>query len=130
MNQTDNKALRRLVIFYALWTPLLLLFMLWILWGRGSSSDADKEVPAKEPEYIYVYAEPETNSEDTAATESTWIVREHDERIGIFTEDGVLLRVVDVYTKTLPKADRILLREGIAVTSRQDLYALMEDFGA
>ena len=128
MKEKDNNHLRRIVILYALCTPMLLALTLWLFLGRKEPS-YEQKVTIPEPEYIYVYTEVEPEAEDTTPKESTWIVREHEEKIGIFTEDGVLLRVLDVYTKTLPRADRSLLREGIAVSSRQDLYALMEDFG-
>ena len=131
MKANEHKHLRCVVVLYAICTPVLLALTLWLFLGWNKFSSEPNEVPAAkpEPEYIYVYTEVKPE-EAPELEESAWVVREHEEKIGIFTEDGVLLRVVDVYTKTLPKADRVLLREGIAVSSRQDLYALMEDFGA
>ena len=35
-----------------------------------------------------------------------------------------------IYTKTLPQADINLLREGIRVTSRKELNALIEDYSS
>lgn len=132
MKENEHKHLRYIVVLYAICTPVLLALTLWLFLGwRGALPEQNTDqIEKPEPEYIYVYTEVEPNTDDTTAQESTWVVREHEEKIGVFSEDGVLLRVVDVYTKTLPRADRVLLREGIAVTSRQDLYALMEDFGA
>ena len=131
MKDVENKHLRHVVILYAICTPMLLALTLWLFWGFNNTPSEHNEIPTVKPEreYIYVYTEIEPEEENTETEETTWVVREHEEKIGIFSEDGVLLRVVDVYTKTLPKADRVLLREGIAVSSRQDLYALMEDFG-
>ena len=129
MKEKENRHLHRIVMLYAICTPILLALTLWLFLGRKEPS-LEPSVTPPEPEYIYVYTEVEPEVEDAPQNESTWIVREYEEKIGIFSEDGVLLRVVDVYTKTLPRADRSLLREGIAVSSWQDLYALMEDFGA
>ncbi len=130
MKENEHKHLRYVVALYAICTPVLLALTLWLFLGWNHTSSAQNEIPSAkpEPEYIYVYTEVEPE-EDMTTEESTWVVREYEEKIGIFSEDGALLRVVDVYTKTLPRADRVLLREGIAVSSRQDLYALMEDYG-
>ncbi len=85
-------------------------------------------------EYIYVYVTDTTTVTEQPSTESEesleegWIIKEHDQKIGIFHLDGSLLCVLDTYTKTLPKADRDLLREGISVFTKQELYALIEDY--
>ena len=77
--------------------------------------------------YVYVYIEPEDTTPQTEE-EAGWIVKEYEKRIGIFSADGELLECLEIYTKTLPKADQGLLREGITVTTRSELYALIEDY--
>ncbi|MBQ8330899.1 MAG: hypothetical protein IJX94_00175 [Clostridia bacterium] len=91
--------------------------------------------PPSETEYIYVsvtqeQTQTQVSTEDTAPSEDGWIVKEHGDRIGIFSRDGVLLFVLDTYIKTLPEADRRLLREGIVIESQGELLALIEDYTA
>ena len=49
-------------------------------------------------------------------------------RIGIFSSDGTLIEMIDVYVKTLPIADRSLLEEGFEVVGKQRLYSIIEDY--
>lgn len=81
-------------------------------------------------EYIYVYVMPESSESETFDTNiaSGWIIREHEGQIGIFTSDNVLINTLNVYIKTLPIADRDLLREGIEVTTRKELLEIIEDY--
>ena len=82
-------------------------------------------------EYIYVWATPETTVaefESEPPAQILRIVREYNGRIGIFSEKDELLEVINVYTKTLPETDRRLLREGIIVTSEQELRGIIEDY--
>ena len=85
-----------------------------------------------ETDYVYVYMGTSPTTEQTDATEEerVWIIREYEERIGVFSEGGELVKVIDVYTKTLPEADRRLLREGIRVTSEKQLYSIIEDYSS
>ena len=78
--------------------------------------------------YIVVgYASPESTANDR---EVCFVAKEYEEKIGIFNTSGKLLKVIDIYTKTLPKADRILLREGIELHSDAELEALIEDYSS
>ena len=87
----------------------------------------------KEYEKVYVYVDvtshtPELNEPDSNT--QIYIVKEYFGQIGIFDEYGRLLETIEIYTKTLPKADRILLREGIKLSSREALDALIEDYSS
>lgn len=84
-------------------------------------------------EKIFVWASPpesipETEAEKDTPEKKLWIVREYEERIGIFSDNGELLDVIDIYTKTLPATDQNLLREGIRISSEQALRAIIEDY--
>ena len=84
-------------------------------------------------EKIFVWASPPESIPETEAKKDTpekklWIVREYEERIGIFSDNGELLDVIDIYTKTLPATDQNLLREGIRISSEQALRAIIEDY--
>ena len=86
-----------------------------------------------ETDYVYVYMGTETPPQKTDATTEeshVWIVREYEGQIGVFTEDGKLVKTLNVYTKTLPETDRRLLKEGIRVTSERQLYSILEDYSS
>ena len=57
-----------------------------------------------------------------------YTVREVNGCIGIYDADGTLLRTLQVPVSTLPRADREQLAVGIALTSKQELDALIEDY--
>ena len=86
-----------------------------------------------EKEIVYVYAENDilpSEPEQSEPDEKIWIVREYRGQIGIFSEDDTLVRTINVYIKTLPETDRILLKEGIRVTSERQLYSIIEDYSS
>lgn len=49
--------------------------------------------------------------------------------IGVYDEDGTLLRMLDTPLYALPASDRAMLDIGIEVSGDEDLDALIEDFG-
>jgi len=57
-----------------------------------------------------------------------FIIREYMEKIGVFSQEGELITMLEVYTKTLPEADRILLGEGFEVIGKKQLNAIIEDY--
>jgi hypothetical protein len=82
-------------------------------------------------EYIYVDAQKESFTTSSCIEDEDiriWIVKEYFDQIGVFSEEGELVRMIEIYVKTLPEADRILLREGIKLTSDKALEALIEDY--
>ena len=85
-------------------------------------------VLSTEEVYIFVQRPPKDTTEDSG--EVLFIVREYEEKIGIFDRNGKLLRIIDIYTKTLPKTDRALLREGIELRSQAELDSLIEDYSS
>lgn len=89
-------------------------------------------LPVVQTEYVYVYVPEKDRSEsDTAlpTTESVgWILKEHHGQIGIFQKDGTLIGVIDTYIKTLPKADKRMLGEGIYADTEEELRSLIEDY--
>jgi hypothetical protein len=77
--------------------------------------------------YFYIDADKKAES-DANEGEILYIAKEYENKIGIFDTSGRLLRSIDIYTKTLPKADRALLREGIELRSEAELISLIEDY--
>lgn len=99
-------------------------YLLYLLYNSTSF------FPVKETKLIYVPIE--QNSSESSMPESKqspqWIVREYEGKIGIFLTDGTLTAVLDTYVKTLPKADQMLLGEGIVVYTQSELNAVVEDY--
>ena len=55
-------------------------------------------------------------------------LRESNGKIGVYTEAGYLIRLLNVDVSTLPKTDRDRLAVGISVSSWKELIALIEDY--
>ena len=72
-------------------------------------------------------------SDETKKSEATqkslnYVVREHCGMIGIFSESGVLLEIIDTPIIALPQSDRDKLRVGITVRDESELSSLREDY--
>ena len=113
-------------------TMLLLLGICAVRITKHSSVSEQQstEIQRTEAETVYIYVEvTETISDIVSETPTIYAwVREHEEKIGVFDQNGTLLEVWNVYTKTLPKADRVMLREGVALYSEAELVRLREDY--
>lgn len=57
-----------------------------------------------------------------------FVLRESNGMIGVFSADGKLLETINVIIKTLPAKDRQMLSEGITVSSREELFSLIQDY--
>ena len=57
-----------------------------------------------------------------------YIIKELDGFIAVFDGNGDLLKTTDINTKTLPASDRKLLKEGITVSEREELYEILSDY--
>jgi len=64
----------------------------------------------------------------SSATNAHWIIRAHEDRIGVFKLNGELEYVIDVYLITLPAADQTILTDGIYISGEKQLAAFMEDY--
>lgn len=86
-----------------------------------------------EKEYVYLTQE-DTDTQYNEGTDTspsqdeTYTVREYFGRIGIFKSDGALMRVLEVYVKTLPEADKRLLGEGFEIVGKKQLNSIIEDY--
>jgi len=82
--------------------------------------------------YVYIYLESiqddTVSSPPTSENSDIWIIKSYLGKIGIFEKSGTLYKVLDVYVKTLPKADQVLLEEGFEVNSKEELYSIIEDY--
>ncbi len=59
----------------------------------------------------------------------TFILREAGGKLGIYTDDGYLIRLTDVQIDLLPEQDRQRLRDGIRAESWKDIINLLQDYG-
>ena len=72
---------------------------------------------------------PQTEEEvDADILYDVFYLREANGKIGVFTEQGYLVRMLTVDVAMLPEADRLALSDGICVTSWRELIALIEDY--
>ena len=122
MNKRQLLTVTSIYAFATIWRLLLSAVILFLIMRR----DTPPESPA-ETEVVYVYKDQSIESDSTTSEEG-WVVREYEEQIAVFRPNGTLVRVLDTYTKTLPEADRRLLREGIAIQTEAGLYSLIEDY--
>ncbi len=81
------------------------------------------ETPETTPEAPPPTVETELNGGDGEVFFPTalYIIGEHKGRIGVFDATGTLLRTVNVFVMTLPRADREALAVGIAVYSPEEV---------
>lgn len=70
---------------------------------------------------------PTVDKEETAFFEGL-IVRAENGHVGVYSQSGELLRVLDIDISALPEKDRALLEKGIEVGSWRELLALIQDY--
>ncbi len=70
----------------------------------------------------------ESVADVVAPTNESFVLREHENIIGIFDTDGNLLGSINLPTVTLPAVERARLTEGIKVESREELERLIESY--
>jgi len=61
-------------------------------------------------------------------TEERFWIRAVNDQIGIFTEDGALIHVLDVLLDSMPAKTREDLKKGISVGSMQELINRLQDY--
>ena len=123
-----HKSMKRLFCVYAIIMLLLLLVSVLVLLHALKEKEP---LPNLETEVIFVYlsdSEAPTAQLQTDSESNTWILREYQGKIAVFDENGELVKVLDSYVKSLPAADQALLREGLAVHSREALWELIQDY--
>ena len=59
--------------------------------------------------------------------EVKYILKEYNGKIGIF-ENEALIYTLDTYIFTLPQNDKKLLSDGIEVSTKEELYKLLEEY--
>ena len=59
--------------------------------------------------------------------ETIYLIKDFNGKIGIFENDA-LIYTLDVYIFSLPQKDQKLLSEGISVSSKEELYEIIEEY--
>ena len=105
--------------------------------GMTESTDEESSEIATSDvtQIIYIPIITETESEkiteaqiESETEEVIYTIKIYEGKIGIFTDNGSLVRVLEVYVKTLPKTDQKLLEKGVSVTSEAALRSIIEDY--
>ncbi len=127
-----NIKMLRLMTVYAIISLIFLIYAIGFSDKQKSifeEQTQEKEITAK-TEYVYVAPDSKENTDiiTESIDEEIYNVREYNDRIGIFYQDGTLKEIIEVYIKSLPEADRHLLREGIEVVGKKQLNSIIEDY--
>ena len=128
-----------IVFFYVVVMLLMCLFTVNVIQKISNNSPMSKPNDITSNEiantiYIPVYVGSSPSECDTSITsestnnEISFIVKSHKGKIGIFSNNGDLIQIIDVYIKTLPIADREMLKEGIDIKNVDELRDIIEDY--
>lgn len=111
---------------------LLIVCILGISILSKNKNEPDTQIMVEtvlQTEEVYILVDAASDQNHTETLDAVlFVAKEYEEKIGIFDIEGHLLQTIDTYTKTLPKTDRALLREGIELRSEAELIALIEDY--
>lgn len=59
---------------------------------------------------------------------SGFMIKDTENYVGVFTDEGSHLFTTDIYAPDLPEADRESLKDGINVADEIELWSILEDF--
>lgn len=116
-NQSQYKHFNRLLVIFCI--VLLLSSLVFFLLLNFKINRLDREF---NEEYQPVFEENNVENEKT-----TYILKEYNGKIGIFENDA-LIYTLDTYVFTLPENDKKLLKDGIIVSTKEELYELLEEY--
>ena len=77
---------------------------------------------------ISASADAEKDEVDADILYHRFTIRETDGKIGIYSADGYLIRVIETDISTLPRAEREALIAGITVDSWKELFERIQDY--
>ena len=125
----------RYLRFTSLYAIIVLIVIILFLRGNkktnsgGHEYDETERAAVTSDEYVYVSPVDDSLSESITDTDTpVYTVKSYMGKIGIFTDDGKLWQVLEVYVKTLPEADIRLLEEGFEVVGQSQLNSIIEDY--
>ena len=119
----------KITAIYAILMLAILVISLWLTFHSSNTDEIVTEEKLIQTEYVYVVKdEPQESDTEASDTEKIYTVHEYMGKIGIFDENGTLIKVLEVYVKTLPEADKRILEEGFQVVGIKQLNAIIEDY--
>ncbi len=119
----------KITSIYAVLMLAMLVISLYIAFNLSNTNDIVTEEKIIQTEYVYVVKDETADTEAIETDErKTYTVREHMDMIGIFDENGALIKVLEIYVKTLPEYDQRMLKEGFVVVGTKQLNAIIEDY--
>lgn len=131
-DKTNEKRTTLLKIMAAYASVMLLILIAAVANAKGQTNTEIETVINEKisTEYIYISKNepPSSNITDNPEELERYFIKEYMNKIGIFNSEGTLIDVIEVYTKTLPEADRRLLGEGFEVIGRKQLNSIIEDY--
>ncbi len=131
-DKTNEKRTTLLKIMAAYASVMLLILIAAVANAKGQTNTEIETVINEKisTEYIYISKNEPPSSDITDSPEELerYFIKEYMNKIGIFNSEGTLIDVIEVYTKTLPEADRRLLGEGFEVIGRKQLNSIIEDY--
>ena len=134
MKKTSERIiiLRVMAVYAVAMLGLLLTALLLRSPSKGSTPQKIIQTVV-EKEYVYLTQEDadtqyNEGTDTSTSQDETYTVKEYFGRIGIFKSDGALMRVLEVYVKTLPEADKRLLGEGFEIVGKKQLNSIIEDY--
>lgn len=127
-NEKINLILK-ITAIYAILMIVILVVSLWFVFNSRDTNEVVIEESSIQTEYVYVVKDEIKDTEtETTEKEKIYLVREHMNKIGIFDESGTLIKVLEVYVKILPEADKRMLEEGFEIVGEKQLNAIIEDY--
>ena len=125
----ESKLILKITAIYAILMIVILVVSLWFVFNSRDTNEVVIEESSIQTEYVYVVKDEIKDTEtETTEKEKIYLVREHMNKIGIFDESGTLIKVLEVYVKILPEADKRMLDEGFEVIGEKQLNAIIEDY--
>ncbi len=114
--------MKRYIFFIAF--IVTLLFLISTFWGVYNS------VKLRKLEKIQnIYCDSNTVNQDNKTTNDImFVMKILNNDIGIFDNNGSLMKKLNINIKSLPEADVNSLRAGIKIKTYKELYALIEDY--
>ena len=110
-----------LEIIFAVFAILTLL-LIFILYGKTNAvhGEVDK---------VFAAVNQMAETEGTIFDEALFVVREKDGKVAIFDyRTGKVIEELNVYTYSLPQADRTYLENGIMLDTVSELISVIEDY--
>ncbi len=119
---------KKTYIFFALLSLVFLMLLSATAISLIFFFYSKRNTPTPPADQIYIYVTDNESEFQDSTSEYYRFVKEHNGQIGIFDAEGKLLKTIDTYVKTLPKADRDQLQEGIEIKSEKELYSIIEAY--